>query len=144
MTSRPHSTTHCMTTSCAVSVTLLYSASCWPNPGSRSKTFVQSSESADKNAIDFQRTVTMAINMVQNTSEVPARSTCYRYGGKLNGMDSQLVYAIKVGNKAMVCCRPEVTAGTKGTRGKGPPAEAQQVKQPRRRKYTCFSPCRRF
>ena len=113
---------------------------------------VLSSKSADRNATDIQRTVTVAVNMVQKTSEVHARSTCYRCGGKLhNGRDGQLdTYSVcykcgKHGHLSGVCCSPEVTAGTKGTRGKGPPAEVQQVKQPpteEEEKYMLFTLCR--
>ena len=89
-------------------------------------------------------TVTVAVNMVQNTSEVHARSTCYRYGGKLNGRDSQLVYAINVAKKA-ICPRfvavPRSLA-PRALRGKGPAAAVQQVKQPpteEEKIYTLFT-----
>eukprot|EP00731_Ephydatia_muelleri_P001700 Em0001g1700a len=43
---------------------------------------VQSAESAEKNATEIQRSVTVAVNAIQKTSEVQARSrnTCYRCG----------------------------------------------------------------
>eukprot|EP00731_Ephydatia_muelleri_P000099 Em0001g99a len=49
---------------------------------------VQSAESAEKNATEIQRSVTVAVNAVQKTSEVQARSrnTCYRcWGLKVSG-----------------------------------------------------------
>ena len=72
---------------------------------------VQSAESEEKNATDIQRTVAVAVNAVQKTSEIHARSTCYLCGSKQNGRDCQLyihlLYAIivhgKQGHLARVC-----------------------------------------
>ncbi|KAL5467316.1 hypothetical protein EMCRGX_G031528 [Ephydatia muelleri] len=74
---------------------------------------VQSAESAEKNATEIQRSVTVAVNAVQKTSEI--RPLC----------------AIIVANKARVCRSPKVS-GAKG-RGRGSTrgsAAVQQVNLP--------------
>ena len=142
MTSRPHSTTCCATASCVVSVIRVYSAGFWPSPGLTFKKafeLVQSAESAEKNATEIQRSVTVAVNAVQKTSEVQARSrnTCYRCGGKHNGKDCLLDTSIvcyncgKQGHLSRVCRSPKVS-GAKG-RGRGSTrgsAAVQQVNLP--------------
>ncbi|KAL5477033.1 hypothetical protein EMCRGX_G023772 [Ephydatia muelleri] len=100
---------------------------------------VQSAESAEKNATEIQRSVTVAVNAVQKTSEVQARSrnTCYRCGGKHNGKDCLLDTSIvcyncgKQGHLSRVCRSPKVS-GAKG-RGRGSTrgsAAVQQVNLP--------------
>ncbi|KAL5516532.1 hypothetical protein EMCRGX_G001892 [Ephydatia muelleri] len=100
---------------------------------------VQSAESAEKNATEIQRSVTVAVNAIQKTSEVQARSrnTCYRCGGKHNGKDCLLDTSIvcyncgKQGHLSRVCRSPKVSGaigrGRGSTRGS---AAVQQVNLP--------------